>query len=83
MARFKLPKTPNGAMNFSIVRANGDTLSFAADDSCGAFKHDYRRTYLQAFDVHGNDLAPELCGITPEQYLTELAAFLGYRIEKL
>jgi hypothetical protein len=82
MANFKLPKMSQGLMNFSVVRDDGAVLSFAADDSCGAARDSYIRTYLQLFDTNGDDMAPQEYAITPDEYLSALASFLGYRVTK-
>ena len=78
-AYFDIPKVPRGMVNVSVVRDDGARLSFAADDSCGALPS-HGRTYLQAFDRDGQDQSEEILSVSPEVYLRELAAFLGYEL---
>ena len=66
-----------------VYNTNGDELSLAGDDSCGAFTH-HTRTGLAIFPAGGHTMeGEEIRWVTPEELLKHLAAHLGYTVEKV
>lgn len=80
-AKFDLIKPAGGTMCLSVTRDDGETLSFAADDNCGAGRDTFVRTYLAQFNADSQPVNGSYVNeITPEYYLERLADFLGYTL---
>jgi hypothetical protein len=66
-----------------VFNASGDELSLAGDDSCGAMTH-HARCQLAIFPAGGHTMMKdEIMYVTPEELLNNLAAHLGYTVQKL
>lgn len=65
-----------------VFNENGDELSLAGDDSCGAFKH-MSRTSLAVFPNGGHKMeGEEITFVSPVELLEALAKHMGYTIHK-
>lgn len=78
---FPKPRTHTQAC-VKFYNEHGRVLSFAADDSAGAFP-DLRRSYLACFESDaGPMIGNEIHWATPEEFLRALAEHLGYQVTK-
>ena len=68
------------AANLKIVNDDGEMLSIAGDDSCGAMPKLGRVTMLR-YNQEYRALSAEMFAPTAVDILVELATHLGYRIE--